>query len=269
MLTKRQTRLQAPVVSAAVQAFLDKLKPGETLDLVLNPEGSHSFDVRRAPLLDISPERGLVVSQPNRKIVKTAEPPAIEATILRHDHQINQYIRLGFYTTVKEFLDSFHLVGSSEEALILELPREIHQANLRASFRLLIPPSFVPPTALLSENKKKLDISIELIDLATGGASLCYRYKPGTPPLFTGGETIFFEADFSDLIERMAVRLYAFQAELAHFQARCRVVRTYEEPDTRRRYVAVAFRDLTGPQEDLLHALILKMQMFISSRGLA
>jgi hypothetical protein len=92
---------------------------------------------------------------------------------------------------------------------------------------------------------------------------------PGTLPLFGGGETVFFETDFTDLIERMAVRLYAFQADLARFQVRARVVRTYEEPDTRRRYVALAFLELTGPQEDLLHALILKMQMFISSRGLA
>lgn len=37
MLTKRHTRTQAPAVSAAVQAFLDGLKPGESLDLVLNP----------------------------------------------------------------------------------------------------------------------------------------------------------------------------------------------------------------------------------------
>lgn len=209
------------------------------------------------------------MSQPNRKIAKTSEIPTIEATILQHDRQINQHIRLGFYTTIKEFLDNFHLVGSSEEALLLELPHEIQQANLRASFRLLIPPSLVPPVALLSENKKKLDLNVELIDLATGGASLCYRYAPGTPPLFGGGETVVFEADFSDLIERMAVRLYAFQAELAHFQASGHVIRTFEEPDTRRRYLAIAFQGLTGPQEDLLHALILKMQMFISSRGLA
>ena len=216
--------------------------------------------------LEISPQRGLVVSQPNRKIATTTGTRTIEATILRYDRQINQYIRLGFYTTIKGFLDSFHLVGSSEEALLLDLPQEIHQANLRSSFRLLIPPSFVPPIALLNENKKKLDIGVELIDLATGGASLSYRYMPGTPHLFGGGETVFFEADFSALIERMAVRLYAFQADLARFQARGRVVRIYEETDTRRRYVAIAFLDLTGPQEDLLHALILKMQMFISSR---
>jgi hypothetical protein len=252
-----------------VQAFLDGLKPGESLDLVVNPQDSHPCDVRRASILEISPQRGLIVSQPNRKIATNTETRTIEATILRHDRQLNQYIRWGFYTTIKEFLDSFHLVGSSEEALLLDLPQEIHQANLRSSFRLVIPPSFVPPIALLNENKKRLDINVELIDLATGGASLSYRYMPGTLPLFGGGETVFFETDFADLIERMAVRLYAFQADLAHFQARARVVRTYEEPDTRRRYVALAFLELTGPQEDLLHALILKMQMFISSRGLA
>jgi hypothetical protein len=269
MLTKRNTRLQAPLVSAEVRAFLESLKPGESLDLVLNPQGDHPFDVRRTSLLEIAPLRGLVVSQPNRKVAKTSEPRPIEATVLRHDRQSNQYTRLGFYTTIKDFLDSFHLVGGSEKALLLELPREIHQANLRSSFRLLVPPSLTPPVALLGEDRKKLDIGVELIDLATGGAALSYRYVPGTPPLFGGGETLFFEADFSNLIERLAVRLYAFQAEIATFQARCRVVRIYEEPDTRRRYVAVVFLDLSGPQEDLLHALILKMQLFISSRGLA
>lgn len=269
MLTKRHTRSQTPAVSAAVQAFLDSLKPGELFDLVLDPQGSHPFDVRRVALLEISPQRGLVVSQPNRKIAKTAALPTIEATVVRHDRQINQHIRLGFYTTIKAFLDRFHLVGSAEEALLLERPREVHQANLRSSFRLLIPPSLIPPIAVLDEHKQRVDVGVELFDLSTGGALLSYRYAPGTPPLFHGGESVFFEAAFGDLIERMAVRLYASQAQLAQFQARCHVTRTYEDPEARRRYVAVAFRDLTGPQEDLLYALILKMQMFISSRGLA
>jgi hypothetical protein len=58
------------------------------------------------------------------------------------------------------------------------------------------------------------------------------------------------------------------QAELARFQTHCRVAYTAEESDMQRDYAGLAFLDLTKQQEDLLHAVILKMQLFLSSRDL-
>jgi hypothetical protein len=268
MLTKRTSRPQPASAVAEVKTFLESLRPGEAIDLILNSDPSQASDVRRTSILEIDLRKGLVVSQPNRKIMKTSVAQRLEATILKHDRQTNKPIRLGFHTTISAFIDSFQLVDSTQEALLLALPREIHPANLRSSFRLPIPPSLVPPITLLNENKQKLDLEVELIDLASGGALVSYRQSAGTQPYLIGGESIFLEVDFNELIERLAVRLYAFQAELAHLQMRGRVIRAYEEVETRRHYAAVAFLDLTRPQEDLLHAVILKLQLFMSSRGM-
>ncbi len=116
--------------------------------------------------------------------------------------------------------------------------------------------------------KEEFEVSVELINLSTAGTLVSYRHVAGRPSLFSGGETVFLETDLSQLIERLSVRLYTFQSELARFQMRCRIVHTYEESETRRHYFGVALLDLARRREDLLHAVILKIQTFISSRGL-
>jgi hypothetical protein len=78
---------------------------------------------------------------------------------------------------------------------VLALPREVHEANLRSSYRLVIPYSLTPPVCLLAEHEQKLDLM-------------------------------------------------------------------------QRDYVGLSFLDPTRQQQDLLHAVILKMQLFISARGL-
>jgi hypothetical protein len=72
-----------------------------------------------------------------------------------------------------------------------------------------------------------------------------------------------------ELLDRLGVRLYASQPTLSRFQVRGRVVRRYQESETPYHYLGVAFAELTGAQEDLLHAVILKSQTFMSARGLA
>jgi hypothetical protein len=122
MLTKRNNRIATASAVAEVETFLESLRPGEAVDLILNSDASPAFDVRRTSIPEINPRQGLVVSQPNRK----------------HDHQTNKYTRLGVYTTISAFIDNFQLVDSTQEALLLARPREIHPANLRNSFRLPI-----------------------------------------------------------------------------------------------------------------------------------
>jgi hypothetical protein len=182
MLLKRLGQAQKAATSAAVQAFLESLKPGEAIDLVLNPGTDSMPDIRRATVLDIDLDRGVLVSQPNRKIVATSAGATIEATILRHDRQSPQATRVGFYTAVKEFIDSFQLLGSVQEAVLLELPKEVHQANLRSAFRLVVPPAFAPSIRLRDARQQPIDLAAELVDLAVGGALLRYRSAPGTPP---------------------------------------------------------------------------------------
>jgi hypothetical protein len=268
MFAKRNRRPPITSAVAEVETFLESLRPGEAIDLILTSDPSQARDVRRTSILEIDSRQGIVVGQPNHKITKTSAAQRIEATVLKHDRQTNKYTRLGFHTTISAFIDNFQLVDSTQEALLLARPREIHQANLRRSFRLPITPSLVPPITLLNEHKQKLGLEAELIDLASGGALVSYRQPAGTQPYLTGGDSIFLEVDFNELIERLAVRLYAFQAELARLQIRGRVVRAYHETETRRHYAAIAFLDLTRPQEDLLHAVILKLQRFMSSGGM-
>jgi hypothetical protein len=219
-------------------------------------------------ILEIDPQQGLVVNQPNRKITKIVAAERLEATIVKHDRQTDKYTRLGFYTTIRSFIDNFQLVDSTQEALVLALPREIHPANLRAAFRQTIQPSMVLPITVLNESKHKLDIAVEIMNLSTVGALVSYRRPAGTQPYLTVGDNVFLEVDFSELIERLAVRLYASQAGLSRPQIRAHVVRAYEENEARRSYAAASFQDLTRPQEDLLHAVILKLQVSMSSRGI-
>jgi hypothetical protein len=268
MPTNRNNRSDTTSAVAEVEAFLGSLRPGEAIDLVFQHEAGQPLDVRRVSILEIDPHQGLVVNQPNRKITKTVAAQRLEATVLKHDRQTDKYTRLGFYTTIRSFIDSFQLVDSTQDALLLALPREIHPANLRAAFRQAIPPSLVLPVTVLNESKQTLDIAVEIVNLSTVGALISYRRPAGTQPYLTVEESIFLEVDFSELIERLAVRLYASQAELSRPQIRGRIVRTYEESEMRRSYAAVSFQDLTRPQEDLLHAVILKLQVSMSSRGM-
>ena len=180
MLSRRNSRPPTASAVAEVEMFLESLRPGEAVDLVLTSDTSQAPDVRRTSILEIDPRQGLVVSQPNRKITKTSAAQRIEATVLKHDRQTNKYTRLGFYTTISAFIDSFQLVDSTQEALLLALPREIHAANLRSSFRLPIAPSLVPPITLLNESKQQLDLEVELIDLASGGALSAIASRPGS-----------------------------------------------------------------------------------------
>ena len=95
-----------------------------------------------------------------------------------------------------------------------------------------------------------------------------YRRSRGAGQLFRDGEALFLEVDLGALVERLAVRLYACQSELARFRTRCRVAHTAADSDMQRDYVGLSFLDPTRQQQDLLHAEILKMQLFLSSRGL-
>jgi hypothetical protein len=215
------------------------------VDLVLNPIGSRPLDVRRTLVLEIDPQRGVVVSQPNRMVTKTIGAQRIDVTVLKRDLQSQVQTRIGFYATIDEFVDGYQLGGGSQEALVLALPREVHEANLRSSYRLVIPYSLTPPVCLLAEHEQKLDLPVEISNLSSGGALVSYRRARGAGQLFGDGEALFLEVDLGKLIERLAVRLYSSQSKLARFRTRCRVAHTAEESDIQRDYVGLSFLEPT------------------------
>jgi hypothetical protein len=268
MLRGRNSGSQAASLPSDVRPFLESLRPGQSVDLVLNPAGSRPLDVRRTLILEIDPQRGVVVSQPNRTVTRAIGAQRIDVTVLKRDLQSQAHTRIGFYATIHEFIDGYQLGSGSQEALVLALPREVHEANLRSSYRLVIPSSLTPPVCLLDEHEQKLDLSVEISNLSSGGALVSYRRSRRAGQPFRDSEALFLEVDLGELVERLAVRLYASQSERARFRTRCRVAHTAEESDTQRDYVGLSFLDPTRQQQDLLHAVILKMQMFISSRGL-
>jgi hypothetical protein len=268
MLRGRNSGSRVTSAASEVGTFLESLRPGQSVDLVLNPGAGRGLDVRRTLILEIDPGRGIVVSQPNRTIAKAIGAQRIDVTMLKRDLSNQTCTRIGFYATIDEFIDGYHLAGSSQEALVLALPREVHEANLRSSYRVAIPPSLTPPMCLLDEHGQKLDLPVEISNLSSGGALVSYRRSRGVGQLCRDGEALFLEVDLVELIERLAVRLYASQSELARFRTRCRVAHTAAESETQRDYVGLSFLDPIRQQQGLLHAVILKMQLFTSSRGL-
>src|SRR5919108_5018225 len=178
-LRGRNSGSQAAPLPSDVRTFLESLRPGQSVDLVLNPAGSRPFDVRRTLILEIDPQRGVVVSQPNRTVTKAIGAQRIDVTVLKRDLQSQAHTRIGFYATIREFIDGYQLASGSQEALVLALPREVHEANLRYSYRLVIPPSLTPPVCLLDEHEQKLDLSVEISNLSSGGALVSYRRARG------------------------------------------------------------------------------------------
>ncbi len=184
MLRGRNSRCQAASAASDVGVFLESLRPGQSVDLGLNPGAGRGLDVRRTLILEIDPQRGVVVSQPNRTIAKVIGAQRIDVTVLKRDRPSQTHTRIGFYATIDEFIDGYQLAGSSQEALVLALPREVHEANLRSSYRLVIPPSLTPRVCLLDEHKQKLDLPVEIINLSMGGALVSYRRSPSVRQLF-------------------------------------------------------------------------------------
>jgi hypothetical protein len=269
-MRRHHTRRDQPSSTAPdVDAFLTRVRPGETLELVVNPASHQPPDVRRTVLLDLDPSRGIVVAQPNRKILPTTRMPPLEATVVLRDRAGDTARRWGFATAITAFLDAFQLAESTQEALVLAWPREVHPANLRAAFRVALPASLTPPLTLLDAPQHALDGQAELVNVSTGGALLRYRQVAGAQPWFHGGESLILQVDFSALLAHLAVRLYAAQADLARVQVSCRIVHTHPEAGGGWQALGVAFTDLTQPQEDLLHAIVLKLQTAMAARGLA
>jgi hypothetical protein len=265
MRLRRHRSDEEASTASEVPRFIESLRPGEALDLVVNRGSSAPLDVRRVTLLDIDPQRGLVVSQPNRQIMKSVSTQRLEATILRSDHGPTTFTRWGFFTTIQAFIDDFQLLGSTQEALLLALPREIHSANLRAAFRVAIPPSLTPLLTLLDAQQQPIETAVHLLNLSAGGALLNYHQAYSAQPRFRDGDVLGLDMDVSDLLKVLAVRLYATQSDLARFRVRCRVIRTYQEAAMQ--YLGVAFVDLSRQQVDLLHAVLLTLQRVMAGRG--
>jgi hypothetical protein len=257
-----------PSIAPDIQAFLARLRPGDAVELVCNPNRSLPLDVRHTVILDLDPDGGLVVSQPNRPLTKTGSLSPLEATVLLRDRDQNTRTRWGFVTTVQAVITDFALSGSTQEAVVFAPPHELHEANLRTSFRVTIPAALTPPLSLLTEPQDSPSLPADLINFSTGGALVSYPQAPNATPLGYGSEIIVLQANLSVLIEHLAVRLYAAQTELARFRVPCRIVHTRQEAELHRHYMGVAFMDLTRPQEDLLHAIALKLQRFAASQRL-
>jgi hypothetical protein len=178
MLRGRNHGSQAALAASDVGVFLESLRPGQSVVLVLNPGVGRGLDVRRTVILEIDSQRGVVVSQPNRTIAKVIGAQRIDVTVLKRDLPSQTHTRIDFYATVYEFIDGSQLAGSSQEARVLALPREVHEANQRSSYRLVIPPSLTPRGCLLDEHQQKLDLPVGITTLSMGGAWVTIAVHP-------------------------------------------------------------------------------------------
>jgi hypothetical protein len=122
MLRGRNSGSQAASLPSDVRTFLESLRPGQSVDLVLNPIGSRPLDVRRTLILEIDPQRGVVVSQPNRMVTKTIGAQRIDVTVLKRDLQSQAQTRIGFYATIHEFVDGYQLAGGPKKRSCWRFP---------------------------------------------------------------------------------------------------------------------------------------------------
>ena len=246
---------------------MESLRPGESLDLVLDCLEERPEDIRRVSLLELLPKRGLVVSQPLREIRKSFLNQRIEASVLRRANRNASSVRVGFHTAVKEILAEYKLVRSTTSALILAIPKEVHRANLRFAYRLEIPSTLLPPVALLNELKRPISANLNLLDLSATGALVNYRRERGETVLFQDGNVMYFEVDLRGLLETLEVEIFSEQSAMAQMILQCRVVRSHEETQSRLHYGALNFIGATEQQRDLLHAVIVKIQQHLASDG--
>lgn len=195
MLAREHQQRPAAAESSEVRAFLRRLGPGQPVDLVIDREGGSRGKVRQAVLYEIDLHRGLVVSQPEPKIPKAAKGQRIELTVIKPGSPSDEVRRVGFYTTIAAFIASDEAGDSSRELLVLTLPHELHQVNLRSSFRVPIPSSLPLPVSLRSRSGQRLDVKVELINLSAGGALISYLDAPGASPLLRAGDMAFIEVD--------------------------------------------------------------------------
>ena len=268
-LKKSQAQGQGRGGAQAAQVLLQQLKVGQCIDLIFSSQEDEFTDLRRTLLLDFTPQQQLVVSQPTRTIPKGIKDQRFEATILHRDAQTPGYTRLGFYTTITEFIERYRLAGSTQGALLLAPPQEVHRANLRSAFRVELPMALKPQINLLDEHRQPLGVKTLLMDLSTTGALITYQTPSSNAPVLSTGDVTYFESDFSSLIERLSIPASAAKTNSPYLQTPCRVIRITNEPKSKRCYVALQFFKLTMQQEDLLFGVLIKMQQFIASRQLA
>jgi len=266
MLAREHHQRAAAAESSEVRAFLKSLSPGQPVDLVITHEGGSPLEVRQAILFEIDLHRGLVVGQPEPKIPKAAKGQRLELTVIKRGSQRDAGKRVGFYTTIAAFIDSETPENSSRQLLVLTLPQELHQVNLRSSYRVPIPSSLTLPISLRSRSGERLDVKVDLINLSAGGAFISYHHPPGAPPLLRAGDIAFIEVDLTDALQRFDMRSSAVQPALGHLRTLCRVVRMHDGPDVGCHAAALAFMNLNMQQKDLLHMLVLKIQRFLVSK---
>lgn len=249
--------------NAIVQDFLKELIRGQDIDLMLPSQQGPYVDLHRTSLLDVDPRQRIVISQSLQGIAPAIGKQQIEATVLNHNHNTNTSARRGFYTTIAAFVEDYPQGGKTQEALVLAPPHEVHRVNWRSAYRVEFPTLLAPSVNLLNEHKQPLDITTTLIDLSATGALVSYRRPPTGSPVFHHDHPISLEIDFKKMLTHLSVPLSSLQS--SHCSLPSLVVRTYEESQTRC-YIAIQFLELSQQQEDLLHAVLLKIQQFLAAR---
>ena len=252
-----------------LEDFAGSLRPGERVDLLMDGrDGQPPTDVRRVSLLDVIPDRGIIVSQPEIPIPPSMVERRIEGSVLRKfDAQIKPQ-RIDFSSVVRELIDDYQLVGSSVRALLLEFPREVRRGNLRFAFRLNIPMGLTPRVRLHNKDLEEFEQKFNLVDISASGVLVNYLRPFGEQLFVNKDDIVYFEIDLKRLVEYLDVQVFADQTELVRMHLQCRLVRTYEEQERGLVFGALNFLNVSDKEADLLYAVLMKLQLDIANRGL-
>ena len=154
---------------------LDRIiRPQLQIDLIFSVNFIQEIiDVRPTVVFDLDePRKRIILAQTSPSASRSMEGREVEATFLTRDDESGELKRLGYQTTVLEFLPEYSLrEGVVEQALAIGYPQEaLKETSVRLHYR--VSPGGAHQVSVAIPDST---VEINLLDLSLGGMLLSYR----------------------------------------------------------------------------------------------
>jgi c-di-GMP-binding flagellar brake protein YcgR len=243
-------------------AILATLNVGQSVDLLLPTDRPCSKVLWHTKVIDLAARHDLIVAPSPPLDQLPAGQQALDASVLYGDHPQVPPLRLGFTTTVLDRINSQH--DPTVDALVLHAPQNVQRINLRDAYRVSIPSVLDFVVRLRNPHTPYSELSSTLIDLSATGALLSVCCRSSETLSIQHGDPIILELDCRAAVASLAVRLT--RGQKAMLTVPSQVLRTIEVPTRQWCHMAVKFMNLSRPQEELFHTLVLKVQQWFAAR---
>jgi c-di-GMP-binding flagellar brake protein YcgR len=262
MMSRKYDRSIAIISSQDILFFIEGLKLGQCVDLLLNSnDDDEATRIVKTEVISVNPENKIIIEPISSNISLPDSNQVVEATILKYDPQSKHQRRLGFYSRICKAMDRVS-EKTSNGSYMLTVTSEIYNANLRNFYRVAAPSLFNIEVHLRSACHALITKPV-LIDLSASGALMSYRTTEAGISHVKSGDYVKLNFKFDHLFELLALTIENVRQSNPSMSG---VIVRADSESNGLRYLAIQFLNLSHYHQELLHHLVFRMQQWLSSR---